>query len=405
MWLTCSGSLIPNMLAPNYGSADAAYGTVGHELCEQWIISGKEPRHMLGKTVTVEDDFDWWNITIDEEMLWHAREIVSRWLLEQGTHMAEQRVYFSRLTPVPNQGGRLDFAAIKDGVATVRDAKFGQGVRVYAEKNTQAMLYALGLLYEWDWLYNFKSFRLCIDQPRLGHFDEWECSRDELIEFSGYVKARAAAAWDINAPRTPDPKACLWCKVKSTCSANVAMQFKLSSGMADAAFGPMQHSDAVAFKNNLESFEPSFSDPLALTTEDLARLKPYKRMVEGWWKTADHELLVRATRGERIPGYKLVEGRAFRVFSSPEKALKLLIENGVSRDAAEPRTLVSPAEAEKLLLAAGHKRATLPDLLGGVVKKPPGAPTLATVADKRPELVDAATVAFGPAPQQIDETD
>lgn len=392
-WLVCAGSLVPNLLATNETGEAAAYGTVAHHICEVWLLHGKTAaRKHIGARMTVGPH----TVEIDDEMLGYAQQCVDRCQLLPGDHLVEIRVDFSRLTPIPNQGGTLDHAAMEPGHAHITDHKFGL-IEVSAERNPQLMIYALGVLYEHDWLYDFRNFTLRINQPRADHFDEWTCSRDELLEFAGFVKARAALAWNLNAPRTPDPKACQFCRIRSTCAANVQMQFKLMSDMSDTAFNETPVEEIQDFVTAVEigMFEPKPVEAVTLTTERLADLRPYKKMVEAWWKAADLELTRRALAGETVPGHKLVEGKTNRQWVDEAAAAEALEWADVPADKIHETVIVGPSTAEKLLLEAGHKRKELPDLLRGLTRKPTGKPTLAPRSDRRPELVDPSSVAFG----------
>lgn len=407
MWSVCAGSLQANLRIQDEVGVHAAYGTVGHSVHEEWLISGKQPKHLIGTTVMV-PDYDWVHlIKIDHEMLDYVRQSVDRCILMPGDHLVERRVDFSRLMPIPNQGGTLDFAAIDNGTAHVVDLKMGKGVRVYAEENSQAMMYALGLLFEFDHKYNFKHFVLKIHQPRLDHFDEWDCSRDRLMEFAGFIKERARQAWMPNPPRTPDPKACQFCKVRSTCAANAKMQLRMMADQSAEAFGEVTAEEIKQFKEHLDDGFLSVEavDPLALSTSDLERLRPYKRMVEGFWKTLDHELLKRALNGAAMTQYKVVEGKSNRVFTNPQQAASKLVSLGCKPDDVIVQRVVSPSEAEELLIKASHRRKDLPELLDGLVRKPPGKPTLAPKSDKRPALQDPSAIAFADTSTDEDESE
>ena len=410
MWLTCSGSLIPNLLSPDEGSPFAAYGTVAHAIAEEWLITGKRPKHMIGTRQLVYAG-DWgYLVDVDSAMMDFVQQSVDPCMLLPGKHFTEQRVDFSRLTPIPNQGGTMDFAAIDGRRVVVIDHKFGAGVQVYAENNSQAMLYALGLLFKYDKAFggqhDMQEFVLRIHQPRLDHFDEWECTRDDLLLFAGRVIERARAAWRLDAPRTPDPKACQFCKVRSTCAANARMQIRIMADQTADAFGEVSVEEVATFKRNLSSgdFKIDAVDPLALSTADLEALRPFKRMVEGFWKTADHELLKRAMNGARLTRYKVVEGRSNRAFIDPRAAANMLIANGCDESSVIIEQFASPSDAETLLIAAGHRRRDLPELLEGFVRKPPGKPTLASITDKRQALGDMSAAAFA-ADTTTDEPD
>ncbi|WP_174889489.1 DUF2800 domain-containing protein [Candidatus Williamhamiltonella defendens] len=88
-------------------------------------------------------------------------------------------------------------------------AVMGKGVRVEAENNPQALLYALGALNEYEFIFDhITTFKLAMVQPRLDHISEHEISRDELLVFGEQAKKRAALALAPHADFRPDPKAC-----------------------------------------------------------------------------------------------------------------------------------------------------------------------------------------------------
>ena len=398
MYLNCAGSLIPNIIAPDDSGPDAAYGTVAHSVTEQWLRSGKAPRHLIGTNVIVETDKDWHLVDIDEEMFGYAQECVDRCEWEPGDHLVEEHVDFSHLTPIPNQGGTLDFAAMRPRVAVVVDHKFGSSPDniVMAEENTQAMLYAIGLLARYDWKYDFREFVIRINQPRLKHFDEWICSRARLLEFAEYAKERMAAAWRINAPRTPGVKQCRFCKVRATCAANAALQVQLLDGV----FGDT----TVQTAEDMNQFVNRLNDDVALnlvpvgdlTTEQMARLLPFRSMAEAWWAALEDTLNRRALeRGEKVPGFKLVEARTHRTFPNKKQAEQHLISAGLSRNKIISESLCTPAEAERQLKSLGrYKPSEIESLLKPVIFKPSGRKVLAPLNDRRNEARDVADEVF-----------
>lgn len=395
MWMGCSGSLIPNLLAPDSAGREAAEGTVAHGVGELWLKTGRKPVHLLGTVEWVEEG-DWgFLIEIDEVMLDYVQSYVDWCSMLPGDHFVEQRVYFSQITPIPNQGGTADHVACELHRMVITDLKYGKGVLVEAEGNTQARLYALGFFYEWDWLYDFQEIVIRIAQPRLDHFDEWVITRAELLEFAEYAKVRAHAAWKIDAPRTPSAKACQWCNVKASCAATAKLQADLMAAAFDNIDREISTEDMAEFKDGLAlTAIPNIAPLTTLTTDEMATLYSFRRMADGWWKALAAELYRRAVAGEQVPGYKLVESRSRRVFRDKNKAGAHLQSLGLAEDTVFETDIISPAQAEKELRKAGYRSKELPDLLADLVHKPVGKPTLAPVSDKRPALVDLSGLAF-----------
>lgn len=400
MWLACSGSLVPNVLGSNDAGVDAAYGTVAHSVTEEWLSAGRRPDHLLGTNVFI-DSGDWgFLIDIDEEMFHFVEQAVDRSEWVPGDQLVEYRVDFSHLTPIPNQRGTLDFAAMRPGSCTLDDHKFGSSPEniVYAEENPQLMLYAIGLDAEFGPKYNFKEFTLRINQPILRHFDEWTVSRGRLMDFADYVRQRAAAAWQIDAPRTAGAKQCRFCRVRASCAANAKMQEELVSAVfRDETVQTVEQMQEFVNRidDDLDPFKLHFAQVGQLTTAQMARLLPFRHMADSWWKALAAELDKRAAAGEKIPGMKIVEGRTHRQFKDEAKAREYLLQLGLARDAIIKESLVSPNQAETLLRRAGRKTKELPELFNGWVYKPPGKATIVPLSDRRDELVDVAGLVFG----------
>lgn len=396
MWLGCAGSLIPNLFAPDESGEDAAYGSVGHMVGETWLKEGKRPKHLLGKTFWVDGEGFGFFITVDEVMMDYVKRYVD-WVKNlPGDHFVETRVDFSELTPIPNQGGTADHVACTYQRMVITDLKLGKGVRVYAEKNSQALLYALGFFYAWDWLYDFQEFVIRIAQPRLDVFEEWVVDRAYLLEFAEFVKARAAAAWVQNAPRTPSDDACQWCRVQATCGPRIKQLFDASEGVFTSLGREIEVSEVDEFREKLKGewkFAPM--SPYDLSTEELERIYQMSNSVKRVFEKVSEELFKRAQGGQPLKQWKMVEGRSFRAFRNVKQAGAKLIELGCKEEEVFVTELVSPAAAEELLKKAGHSSKDIPELLKGLVIKPPGKATLAPMSDKRAAIGDKSEGVFG----------
>lgn len=399
MYLNCAGSLIPNILAKDDAGYDAAYGTVAHYITETWLREGDAPKRLLGTNQFIETE-EWGHLVwIDEEMFGYAEQCVDRCEWLPGEHLIERRVFFSHLTPIPNQGGTLDFAAMERRRAVVIDHKFGASPEnmVLAEENPQLMLYAIGLMRDPEFEhYGFKDFIIRINQPRLDHFDEWHTTRSRLIDFEDYARERMLAAWQWNAPRTPGAKQCRFCKVKASCAAYA----KTLDDLTGAVFGDTTQTaeDMREFVERLDDEHSPFAmkvRPIGeLSVAQMAKLLPFRGTVESWFKSIEAALQAVAKHGEKVPGMKVVEGRSRRQYIDPVKARDGLIQLGLKEDQIAKVTMVSPNQAEQLLRKKGMPGKDIKDAMKALVVKPPGKAILVPSTDRRPEVEDVTALVF-----------
>lgn len=389
MWLHCAGSLIANMMEEDRTSPEAAEGTVAHSVAEEWLRAGKRPDHLIGTVQIVEERGFRFEIAITRVMMDYVQDYVDWCMFEDGEHYTETRVFFSEMTPLPNQSGTADHAACRPGKLVITDLKYGKGIQVFAEGNTQALIYALGFFLKYDGLYQFEEIEMRIAQPRLDHFDSWTVDREYLLDFAEFLKERAYAAWQPNAPRRPSEKSCQWCRVKADCVALARLQHALIEGNFKDIGREYTGEELEVFADWIGrgKYKVRPADVTRFTTEQLAKLRPYRRLVESWWRTMDENLERRALDGEKVPGMKLVESRTNREYADEAKAADLLILYGLEEDQIYTRKLLSPTQAEEVL----RNELKLPkkvahEVLERYVRKPAGKPTLAPLSDKRPEL-------------------
>jgi len=366
-WLPCPGSLQPNLLAEGDGDGSSPYaeeGTAAHALAEK-MLRGMD-------------------VVGDPVMLDYVRQYVD-WANEAAADadlvLIEERVNFSAWTPLPNQFGTADHVAMHftkmGGVCTITDLKYGMGVRVRARDNPQLMLYALGVLDAYDFIGDFKRFDLRICQPRLGMFDTWEVSRADLLAFGEYVKERSALALEPNAPRVAGEKQCKFCKVKASCPAQVDLLHQL----AEDTFEAVEPTTAISAAAAVDS-RPSLPAIADMTVAQKARILPYRKTVENWFKAMAEDLERRANDGETIPGYKMVAGRSRRQWTDEAGLATTLATYSID---PWDTSLVAPSEAERRMMKAGMKSKEAKAAVAALTTKPLGKPTLVPDSDERDE--------------------
>ena len=349
-WLHCPGSVKAEEGFSDKGSCFALEGTCAHELADLVLSNGGYCSDWIGKQLIENNAF-----TVDHEMADYVQIYVDYVLSLTGTHFYEQQVDFSQF--VPDGFGTSDAIVIDNDTIRVIDLKYGKGVKVDAENNTQGMLYALGALSDYGMLREIKTVSIAIVQPRLDHISEWSLSVDELLKFGEFASERAALALSGDGEREPGEKQCSFCKAKAVCPALK----KYTERMILCEF------DDVSLKS-----------PSALTKTQLCQVLDAKKLILGWLDAVENHVLSIVESGEPFEGYKLVAGRSLRQWIDEKDAETFLLSE--LGDDAFTKKLLSVAQAEKVF---GKKRASE---LESFVCKPEGKPTLVPESDKRPAI-------------------
>ncbi len=397
-WLNCEAALLDGRFYPDSAGIDAARGTVFHDVMQEWLVSGEIPYYRLGQIAEIwpqnanhKTDTPFL-IEVDEDMFFFGQQCID--FLEQfdGKTFIERKVDISHITPIPNQSGTLDVAKLKPKKAVIIDWKYGTGVRVFAEWNTQELLYLAGIFEEFDFIYDFQEFELWIAQPRLKHWDKFTLTRQELLDWMVWAKARAKKAWQRkNRKYTVGIKQCTWCKRRDDCRAKAAQL----ADIADESFEETTISEEDA--KALVVFTPPRSMETTvtrLTTLELAQLYRWRKMFEQWFRRMGEILLERGIDGEDVGDYYITQGRSFRKWKSEKKIVSKLSLLGIPETEIFERKIKSPNQMEKVLREYGFRGKMLEEYLELFIDRPPGKPTLVRKGEDEREAIDDYTEGF-----------
>lgn len=408
---TCPGSFLLNEMEPDRQSPDAAHGTAAHHIGELCLRLNHDVETYAACVIAVDkrgncrfvhekaplkDDPDFYDETeielgfeVDDEMVVAVQEYVDRCRVLPGEHFVEVRVEHTDWCPDkdeygmpldPQYGTSDHVACIQAGAPgydestiVVTDLKYGKGVMVFAKENKQAIKYALGSWKTYDWLYGFKRVVIRICQPRLNHFDEWELTVEELLEWGQKIKERLTLVFAPEPPFQASEKGCKFCKVAYLCASKPGMALYEERHRYVA----MQFDDLTG--------EP-IHNPRLLAEEDLMAAYSAAPFYKIAAEAVEKEVFRRLARGESAGRKKLVAAHTHRAWKDEEAAREFLRSKGVDDTKSTTKVFVSPAGAEKLL-----PRALWPDL-EGLYERPPGRPCVVDESDPRPPYRDRAVV-------------
>jgi hypothetical protein len=330
----------------------AQEGTEAHALCEYKLkkalgMEAKDPTEGLAHYTQEMEDCATDYVSFVLEKLEQVKQ-----KCPDPVVLIEQKLDFSAF--VPDGFGTGDCVIMADGTLEVIDFKYGRGVLVDADNNSQMMLYALGACEVFGPLYVIGDIGMTIFQPRLGNISSSHISGEALYLWANKVLEPAAQKAITGDGELAAGDWCRFCKVKAQCRERARM--------------------------NMELAQYEFREPPLLDEAEVAQILTKLDGLVAWADDVKGYALGEALKGKRIAGFKLVEGRSIRKYSDEAKVAEKVESAGY--DPYERK--VKGITAMTGLLG----KTRFNELLGALVIKPQGKPALVPESDKRPEMTN-----------------
>jgi hypothetical protein len=349
-WLHCLPSARLELEFENTNGEAAKEGTAAHGLSEHKL---KKALHIRSKRPTSEYDSDEMEECTDAYVDFIMEQVeLARKSCTDPIILIEQRLDFSCY--VPDGFGTGDCVIISDDRLHIVDFKYGMGVLVDAEDNPQMKLYALGALEIYDSLYDIKEISMTIFQPRRENVSTWTVPVEELKAWAEEeLKPKAAKAYQGEGEYMPGSW-CTFCRASTRCRARADENLKLA--------------------------QMEFKMPPLLTDSEIEEVLTILPDLTKW----ANEITAYATdaavnHGKEWHGFKVVEGRSVRKYKDENAVAEKAVISGY-KDIYR-KSLIPMTEMQKLM-----GKTKFEEILGNLIYKPPGKPTLVPNWDKRPAM-------------------
>ena len=349
-WLNCTPSAMLESEFPDGSSSAADEGTAAHAFCEHKL---KKALRRRSKRPVSDYDSDEMQEYTDSYVDYVLEQLeVAKQTCKDPMVLIEQKVDFSEY--VPDGYGTADCIIVSDDTMQIIDFKYGLGVLVDAEQNTQLMCYSIGALNIFDSLYDIKQVTMHIFQPRRENVQSWTIPVDELKAWAeNELKPKAQMALNGEGEYHPG-EWCQFCKAAVRCRARAEEKLRLA--------------------------QQEFKMPPLLTDSEIEEVLTILPDLTKW---ADG-ILAYATdaavnHGKEWNGFKVVEGRSVRKYKDEELVAQAAKDHGYTD--IYRQSLITMTEMQKLM---GKKQ--FDQILGDLIIKPQGKPTLVPVTDKRPAM-------------------
>ena len=350
-WINCTPSALLAEAAGSKSSVYAEEGTLAHEIAEyaltQYLEGVYDP--IIDEALPIKDEH-LQNPLFSIDMANYIRDYCD-YVIGEGYEMQKQdgacQMFLERKVDItdyaPDSFGSVDVTLVSDKTIHIIDLKYGAGVKVTADHNEQMMMYALGALKDLGALRDITDIRMTIAQVRLDHYDTFEMSKGELLDWAEKVLKPAAKAAIQGKGKQVIGSWCGFCPVKAQCRAQ---------------------RDAI-----LADFEEK-PEPLLLSDEEIVDLIAKIDTYKSWIESVNKYVYDRAIQGYKWEGYKLVAGRSSRVIKDEAKIRQALL-NEFLEDEVLNIKLKGIGDLEKLV---GKK--VFSARFGDAIESRPGAPKL-----------------------------
>lgn len=349
-WINCTPSALLAEAAGSKSSVYAEEGTLAHEIAEYALTRYMEGEYdpIIDEALPIKDEH-LKNPLFSIDLANYIREYCE-FVIGEGYEMqkadGENKMFLERKVDItdyaPDSFGSVDVTLESDKTIHIIDLKYGAGVKVFADHNEQMMLYALGAL-KAAASKDITNIRMTIAQVRLDHYDTFEMSKGELLDWAEKVLKPAAKAAIQGKGKQVIGSWCGFCPVKAQCRAQ---------------------RDAI-----LADFDEK-PEPLLLSDEEIVDLIGKIDTYKSWIESVNKYVYDRAIQGHKWEGYKLVAGRTSRVIKDEAKIRQTLL-NEFLEDEVLNIKLKGIGDLEKLL---GKK--VFSARFGDAIESRPGAPKL-----------------------------
>ena len=349
-WLECTPSA---RLEENFEDREteaAKEGTSAHALAEHKLKKALKRR---SKRPVSEYDSDEMEECTDDYVSYVMEVLTSvKKTCTDPIVLIEQRLDFSSY--VPDGFGTGDCVIVSDDRLNIIDLKYGTGVLVDAVENPQMKLYALGALNLFDALYDITEVSMTIFQPRRENISTWSVSVENLKTWADTtLREKAELAYKGEGDYCPG-EWCIFCCASPRCRARA--------------------------EENLRIAEEDFKLPPVLSDDEVEEILSLLPNLTKWADDITaYALDAVLNHGKVWKGFKVVEGRSNRRYGDEEAVAQKAKDAGYTD--IYRTSLITLTEMQKLM---GKKK--FEEVLGSLLVKPTGKPTLVPMSDKRPPM-------------------
>lgn len=349
-WLNCTPSAMLEQEFENKTTEAAEEGTAAHAFCEHKL---RKSLKLRSKRPVSDYDSDEMQECTDAYVDFVNEQLeIAKQRCNDPLILVEEKVDFSRY--VPDGFGTADGLIISDDELHIVDFKYGQGVLVDAFDNPQMKCYALGALETYGNLYDITNVSMSIFQPRRENVSTWKTTVKELKDWAEKVLKPKAELALKGEGEYRCGEWCRFCRAAVRCRARAEEKLRLA--------------------------EDEFKLPPLISDAEIEEiLKVIPDLTKWATDIQNYALDMVLNHGKEWSGFKVVEGRSVRKYKDEDAVIEKAKENGYTD--IFKSSLITLTEMQKLM---GKKK--FEELLGDLIIKPKGKPTLVPIADKRPAI-------------------
>lgn len=390
-WLHCPGSinLSKKLGVKRTSNFYSSQGSAAHTLQEKSLNNKKDAAFYHGEIIT-EDNLDF---KVDDDMIGavqHSLDYIKQQIEDAEDFgytvkiLVEQNSSLKHLKVKDMDGGTSDTVLLYFYEKELRqieviDYKHGQGDIVEAENNSQAMMYALGIINKYKKYSISEGVILTIIQPRARSgpkVKSWTTSVDYLINWQNKeLVPRAKATQDKDAPCSPSEKSCKWCPCKGQCEALLKETEKtLISDFEDCEIkepGVLSVNQKIKILLNVELITKFF---------EAVHKQVYSEIIEGSEDYKEYFKLVKTTSNRKL-------------VKDADNKLAYLIDDDYIEEFYENK-MIGIGKMEKILKELFFDKDEIKEFMENITERPEGSIVLTSIDDKREEVRSSAEEDF-----------